>query len=72
MLAIKRLKMMKRSKAIENRQMDLIEEKAQLLKNIEAEEDLKITPLPYPSNRIIELRNINLSFGKKKLCKNLI
>lgn len=66
----KAAKMMKRSKAIENRQMDLIEEKAQLLKNIEAEEDLKITPLPYPSNRIIELRNINLSFGKKKLCKN--
>lgn len=40
-------KMMKRSKAIETRRERAIEEKSQLLKNIEQDEPLKLVPLTY-------------------------
>ncbi|MGN0241351.1 MAG: ATP-binding cassette domain-containing protein, partial [Candidatus Weimeria sp.] len=63
----KSAKMMKRSKSIEARQNAAIEEKSKLLKNVESEEKLSIFPLTYRSDRLIELKDISLFYGDKKV-----
>lgn len=67
----KSAKMMKRSKSIENRQQSLIEEKSKLLKNIENNEKLKIIPLIYYTNQLVELKDVSISYGDKIACKNV-
>jgi len=57
-------KMMKRSKVIENRQERSIEEKSKLLKNIETADNLKIHPLKYHTNRLIELTDVAIYYGE--------
>lgn len=59
----KAAKMMKRSKAIEKRQTDSIEEKSGLLKNIERAENLKIQPLKYHSEQLLALKDITVSYA---------
>lgn len=56
-------KSMARSKAIETRQQAKIEEKSQLLKNIELSEELKLGQLPYHSQRLAILRNVTVDYG---------
>lgn len=56
-------KMMKRSKAIERRRREAIEEKAELLKNVEVARGLKLVPTPYHSRRLAEFTNFAVRYG---------
>jgi lincosamide and streptogramin A transport system ATP-binding/permease protein len=67
----KAAKMMKRSKSIESRQQALIDEKSKLLKNIERSETLKISPLRYHTNRLVELSDISIAYGERIVCSDV-
>lgn len=64
-------KMMKRSKAIEERQQSAIEEKSKLLKNIECNDSLKITQLAFHKTRLAELENVSIFYGEKTACEGI-
>lgn len=64
-------KMMKRSKAIENRQMKAIEEKKKLFKDIEEYDDLKIHCLKYFQKQLISFDHFSLAYHQKVLFKDL-
>lgn len=64
-------KAMSRSKAIEKRQKSYLEEKSKLLKDHETAEDLKITPLKFYSNRLLQLENVCIFYDGKAICKNV-
>lgn len=67
----KAAKMMKRSKAIEQRQNTAINEKSKLLKNIESAETLALTELTYHKDQLAEFDNISIFYGEKKVCENI-
>lgn len=67
----KAAKMMKRSKAIEGRQKAAMEEKSKLLKNMESDENLKISPLVYHSERLLILENVSVRYGDNIVCSNV-
>lgn len=62
-------KLMKRSKAIQFRQQNAIDEKSQLLKNIESSDSLKITQLSYHTDSFVSLDDIFIFYGDKKVCE---
>ena len=64
----KSAKMMKRAKVAEARQRKEIEQKSTLLKNIEVESSLKISPLTYRSERLIYLSAVVPFYGDKAVC----
>lgn len=64
-------KMMTRSKAIEKRQNAAIEEKSKLLKNVERNDELKIIHTAYPTNRLVELKNVDICYEKAPVCCNV-
>lgn len=64
----KAAKMMKRSKNIEARQQNAIEEKSKLLKNTETAENLKIHPLEYRSSKLVELKDVAVIYDNKAVC----
>lgn len=66
----KSAKMMKRSKAIENRQQSALDEKSKLLKNIEDSDSLKISQLAYHKNRLVELEKVSIFYGDTMVCKD--
>lgn len=63
--------MMKRSKAIEQRQQSAIDERSKLLKNIENAESLKISQLAYHKNQLVELENVSIYYGEKMVCSDI-
>lgn len=63
----KAAKMMKRSQSIANRKEEAIEQKSKLLKNIEKEENLKIFPLYYHKQTLLECKNVSLYYGQKRV-----
>lgn len=67
----KAAKMMKCSKAIENRSHDAVEEKSKLLKNIEKSEELKLSQLAYFKDRLVALHDISINYGEKSVCKQV-
>ena len=64
-------KMMKRSKTIEARQQNALEEKSKLLKNIESADALKISPLPFHSSRLLSLRDVSIAYAEKQVCTGI-
>ena len=64
-------KMMKSSKVIEKRQQRAIEEKSNLLKNIETVDDLKIFPQKYHAKTLVRLRDVGISYGDKAVCNDI-
>lgn len=64
----KAAKMMKRSKSLEQRQQNTIEEKSSLLKNLETSESLKISVLPYHKRLLVELENAAVYYGERQAC----
>ncbi|MGE5381560.1 MAG: ribosomal protection-like ABC-F family protein [Methylocystaceae bacterium] len=58
----KAAKMMKRAKVIEARQQKAIEEKADLLKNIETAGSLTIRPLRHHADRLLEVDNLQIDY----------
>lgn len=67
----KAAKMMQRSKNIENRQQALIEDQTKLLKDIENQSPLKISPLRYHSRRLAEFSDLSIVFGEKVICSGI-
>jgi len=67
----KAAKMMKRAKSIERRRMEAIEEKKGLLKNIEQAEPLKMNILPFHKKRMIELEDVSLYYGDRKVSSGI-
>ncbi|MCR2808035.1 Lsa family ABC-F type ribosomal protection protein [Paenibacillus soyae] len=64
----KAAKMMKRSKSIEQRQQSAIEDKSQLLKNIESSDSLKISQLTYHKHQLVELDGVSIQYGERAVC----
>lgn len=64
----KAAKMMKRSKNIEARRQEALAEKSQLLRNIDRQEDLKLSPLPYFKERLAEARDLSLFYDGLPVC----
>ncbi len=58
----KSAKMMQRAKNIEDRQQRAIQEKSALLKDVERADSLKLTPLVYHSARLLEGRDLAVSY----------
>ncbi|WP_446897862.1 Lsa family ABC-F type ribosomal protection protein [Clostridium sp. LBM24168] len=65
----KAAKMMKRTKNIEARQQNMIEEKSRLLKNIESNESLKITPLAFHGKKLVELADVSIQYDNRIICE---
>lgn len=65
----KAAKMMKRSKAIEGRRRQALEEKAGLLKNLETAETLKLMPLTYHSDLLAEFTEAAVRYEGKQVCR---
>lgn len=65
----KAAKMMKRSKAIEARKNQAVEQTAQLLKNFETAEPLKLSPLTYHSDLLISCSETAVCYGGKPVSK---
>ena len=67
----KSAKMMKRAKTIESRQDAAIQEQKGLLKNVEATDELKMTPLTHHNHRFVSLEQVTIYYGEKKACENV-
>ena len=65
----KAAKMMKRSKSIEARQQQTIEQKSALLKNMETAEALKIQPLNYHTDLLASLSNVVVYYDGISVCE---
>lgn len=64
-------KMMKRSISARNRKEKAVQDKSKLLKNIEVSEDLKLHPLTYHKNKLIEILDLSISYNNKIVCENI-
>lgn len=64
----KAAKMMKRSKSIEARQQQAIEQKSKLLKNVETAESLKISSLLYHSDTLASFSDVAACYDGKAVC----
>ena len=64
-------KQMARAKAIEGRQQAAIEEKSRLLKNLEEAEALKLTQLPYHSERMLWAKDLTVDSGTGPVFENI-
>lgn len=60
---------MKRSKAIEARQQQAIEQKSGLLKNIESAENLKLTPLIYHADTLATFSDVSVCYDGNTVCE---
>lgn len=67
----KAAKMMKRAKTLEARRETALEEKASLLKDIETVEALKIQTLPCHAARLVEARELSISYGGRAVLRGL-
>lgn len=63
----KAAKMMKRSKNLELRQENAIEEKSKLLKNIETADNLSVKPVPYYKSRLVEAENLSILYEGRSI-----
>lgn len=67
----KSAKMMKRAKNLEQRQQEQIEEKSKLLKNLEEQEPLKLSPLKFQSHKLVELDKVSVFYGEKQAVREV-
>lgn len=67
----KSAKMMKRSKSIIARKESALEEKADLLKNIETADTLKIHQVPFKTKQLIHMENVSIKYGANTVCDNI-
>lgn len=65
----KAAKMMKRSKAISERRENALQEKSTLLKNIETTEALKLSPLVYRKNILLQLNKVSVEYDGNAICE---
>ncbi len=67
----KAAKMMKRAKSQENRMQAAVEEKSELLHNIEQNDKLKIVPLVYPKRMLINVADLSIHYGSVQVCSKV-
>lgn len=67
----KSAKMMKRSKTIELRQSRALDQKKELLKNVDENETLKIHPLIYRQNQILSFDKVTHHYDERKIFQDL-
>lgn len=67
----KAAKAMKRAKNIEDRKMKAISQKSELLHNIEQYDDLKMAPLEYYKNCLVDARDLSIFYGDKMVFNNI-
>ena len=65
----KAAKMMKRSKTIEARQQQAIEQKSALLKNAETVDTLKIHPLAYHADLLVSFSDVSIIYDDTQICE---
>lgn len=66
----KAAKMMKRSKTIEARKQQAIEQKSVLLKNVETVDTLKILPLKYHADVLVSFSDVSVIYDGHQVCKS--
>ena len=64
-------KQMSRAKAIESRRTAAIEEKEQLLKNIEHQAALRLTQPAFAKERLLLLRDLSVDYGAGPVCREV-
>lgn len=67
----KAAKMMKRSKNIEARKENAIQEKAKLLKNAESAEVLKMNPVPCRHEKLVSFSGVSVTYNGHSVCENV-
>lgn len=67
----KAAKMAQRSKTIGDRRKTAADEKSSLMKNIESNESLKLSPLKFHTEKLAELKDISIFYGEKTACSNI-
>ncbi|MDR1628354.1 MAG: ABC-F type ribosomal protection protein [Oscillospiraceae bacterium] len=67
----KSAKMMKRSISAQNRKEKAVEDKSKLLKNLEIANNLKLNPLIYRKNKLIEISNLSIFYAENTVCENI-
>lgn len=70
-VAKKAKKLMKQAKSILNRQQNAIEEKSELLKNIDSSEKLKIQQIPYFAKTLAVFDKVSISYGDRTVCSDI-
>ncbi|MEN6338699.1 MAG: ribosomal protection-like ABC-F family protein [Clostridiaceae bacterium] len=61
-------RMMKRAKATQNRMESAAKQKEQLLKNVERNDTLRVTPLRHHAELLIEARGLTIAYGERTVC----
>ena len=69
--AAKAKKIMSRSVVISQRRERAIHEKEGLLRNVEHAAELKLQPLKFHSQRLVQLENISLGYSGRIVCRNV-
>lgn len=64
----KSAKMMKRSKAIEARRQQAVQQKQGLLRNLETAETLKLSPLRHYADTLVSCSDAEIFYGGKRVC----
>ena len=68
----KAAKLMQRSKSIQRRREEAVEEKKQLLQNLERQEALAVTPLPCRAGaRLAEFRDVAVCYNGRRVCREI-
>lgn len=67
----KAAKMMQRSKNVSRRRVEALQEKEQLLQNVETADSLKLSPLCWHSGRLAELSDVAIRYGERIVCENV-
>jgi lincosamide and streptogramin A transport system ATP-binding/permease protein len=67
----KAAKMMKRSKSLEKRRNDAIEQKSLLLRNSDETETLKLSPLQWHSEALAELSDVAIAYGGNAIMRGV-
>lgn len=61
-------RVMKRAKAAERRQVNAAKEKEKLLKDLERNDTLKVTPLRHHSDILVEALDLSIAYGDRTVC----
>ena len=64
----KSAKMMQRAKNQQTRMERAAEDRSRLLKNVESADRLKLSPLPYPKDLLLEAEDLRLYYGDAPVC----
>jgi len=67
----KAAKMAQRSKSLERRRQEALEEKSVLLRNVEEGEKLKLFPLAFHSPGLAEVKNVSVRYGNRTVCEGV-